>query len=180
MNKSSVVQTPAERKIATAEDVRAYAESQSWGAPEAVPLPHSGLVVLLRKPTRFYDALRRANWPEELRAKVDAADSSEELAGQLTPEEVEIILADRREKITRAFVKPQVSLKPDCNQFHWDFFPDEDKEFILKYLRGQVDASGVDLEAFRKGQPGVVGGGGAVSQPLPGTDATAVSGASHG
>jgi hypothetical protein len=163
--------------IATAADVKAYAESQSWSEPERVALPHSGLVVLLRKPTKFYEALRRANWPEELRAKVDAADSQEELAESLTREETNRILADRPKMLTEAFVQPKVSFEPGSLQFHWSFFPQADQEFILRYLRGQVSANGQDLQAFRDGQPRPVGDSSSAGEPLPGSGATSVSGA---
>jgi hypothetical protein len=166
----------SEKEIATPEQVRAYAESQSWSEPERVPLPHSGLVVLLRKPTKFYDALRRANWPEKLRAKVDAAETSEELEERLTPQDTERILADRPKLLTGAFVQPKVSFEPGSLQFHWSFFPDDDQAYILMYLRGEIDANGVDLAAFRKSQSSPTGNGSADGQQVPGKDAPGVLG----
>jgi hypothetical protein len=168
MKKSSLVQLST--AIATASDFRADAEQMSWSEPEPVRLPHSKRVVVLRKPTKFYESLRRLGWPEELRAKVDAADSSAELAKQLTAAETTVILADRPKMVAAAFVEPKISLAAGPDQFSLDLLHDDDQAFILKYLRGQVDAKGVDLEAFRKSQSGPAGNGGADGQPLPGSD----------
>jgi len=169
----------SENGITTAAEVRAYAESQAWAPAERVPLPHSGLAVLLRKPTAVYWPLQRAAWPAGLREKVWAADSKEDLAKLLTREETRILLAGQHEMLTEAFVEPKVSFEPG-QQFHWSLFPEDDQDFILRYLRGQVCADGTDLEAFRTQQPGTTGDGGVTGQPLPGPDPPAVFGVTHG
>jgi hypothetical protein len=167
----------SESQVATAADFRADAESLSWSAPEPVTLPHSKRVVMLRKPTRFHESLRRLNWSEELRAKVDNAESHEALAKDLTREEMAVILADRPKMLVEAFVQPQVSLAAGPERFHPEILHDDDRDFILKYLRGQIDAKGVDLEAFREGQSSPTGSGSADGGKVSSQNPAGVSGA---
>ena len=57
--------------IATAADFRKLAEEGAFEEPRRVVLPKSGYGVVLRRPTKFYWALRRTEWPRELREKLD-------------------------------------------------------------------------------------------------------------
>jgi hypothetical protein len=137
--------------IATAADFRQLAEAAAWTDPERVQLPKSGLGVILRRPTKFYWALRRSAWPRELREKLDLVAVGVRPA--LTVEETLLLVREDQQMLNEAFVDPKPSLDTGSMQFDPNWLPKEDAEFILKYLRGQVLANGQDLERFPGGEP---------------------------
>jgi hypothetical protein len=137
--------------IATAADFRQLAEAAAWTDPERVQLPKSGLGVILRRPTKFYWALRRSAWPRELREKLDLVAVG--VRPELTAEETLLLVREDQQMLNDAFVDPKPSLDPGSVQFDPNWLPKEDAEFILKYLRGQVLANGQDLERFPGGEP---------------------------
>jgi len=145
--------------IATAADFRKLAEASAFEAPAPVVLPKSGLRVLLRRPTKFYWALRRSAWPRELREKLDLVAVG--VRPELTAEERLLLVREDKQMLNEAFVDPKPSLNPGSMQFDPNWLPKEDAEFILKYLRGQVLANGQDLESFPRGEPGHPEGSGA-------------------
>ena len=145
--------------IATASDFRQLAEAAAWTDPERVQLPKSGLGVILRRPTKFYWALRRSAWSRELREKLDLVGVG--VRPELTAEETLLLVREDRQMLNEAFVDPKPSLNPGSMQFDPNWLPKEDAEFILKYLRGQVLANGQDLETFPRGEPGHPEGSGA-------------------
>jgi hypothetical protein len=138
--------------IATASEFRKLAEDGAFEEPRRVVLPKSGYVVLLRRPTNFYWALRRSVWPPELREKLDL------VALGVRPD---LLVREDQQMRNEAFVDPKPSLNPGSMQFDPNWLPKEDAEFILKYLRGQVLANGQDLETFPRGEPGHPEGSGA-------------------
>jgi hypothetical protein len=138
--------------IATATDFRQLAEAAAWTDPERVQLPKSGLGVILRRPTKFYWALRRSAWPRELREKLDLVAAG--VRPELTVEETLLLVREDQQMLNEAFVDPKPSLDPGSAQFDPNWLPKEDAEFILRYLRGQVLANGQDLETFPGGKPG--------------------------
>jgi hypothetical protein len=138
--------------IATAADFRQLAEGAAWTGPERVQLPKSGLVVMARRPTKFYWALRRSAWPRELREKLDLVGVG--VRPELTAEETLLLVREDRQMLNEALVDPKPSLEPGSTQFDPNWLPKEDAEFILKYLRGQVLANGQNLETFSGGEPG--------------------------
>jgi hypothetical protein len=139
-----------ENGIATAADFRQLAEYSAFEAPSRVVLPKSGLGVVLRRPTKFYWALRRTEWPRELREKLDLAGTG--VRPELTPEEMVRLVREDQQMLNEAFVDPKPCLHPGPTQFDPNWLPREDADFILKYLRGQVLASGQDLDAFRRNE----------------------------
>jgi hypothetical protein len=141
----------------TASDFRRLAETAAWGSEEQVTLPESGLAVIVRRPTKFYWALRRSSWPRPLREKIDAAGVG--VKPQFSVEELLLLAAEDEQMLQEAFVEPKAQPEPGPAQFDPNWLPREDAEFILGYLRGQVLASGQDLEAFRRGQSAAVEGG---------------------
>ncbi len=145
--------------IATAQEIRAYAESLQWSAPETVPLPKSGWNVVLRRPTKYYWMLRRTEWPADMIERFDAVGSghAKEI---LTPGDVRTWLQAHNEMSMAAFVQPRASLKPGSDEIDIRWLPDEDRKFIGSFLGGQVDAHGVPLEAFRAGEQGSAETGG--------------------
>jgi len=145
-------------RIATAADIRRLAEAAAWAEAERIKLPKSGLAVILRRPTKFYWALRRSAWPRELREKLDLVGVG--VKPELTAEETLLLLREDRQMLNEAFVDPKPSLDPGAAQFDPNWLPKEDAEFILKYLRGQVLANGQDLETFPGSQPGLAEGSG--------------------
>jgi hypothetical protein len=145
--------------IASAADFRQLAEAAAWTEAERVQLPKSGLGVILRRPTKFYWALRRSAWPRELREKLDLVAVG--VRPELTAEETLLLVREDQEMLNEAFVDPKPSLHPGVMQFDPNWLPKEDCEFILKYLRGQVLANGQNLETFPRGQPGIAEGSGA-------------------
>jgi hypothetical protein len=145
--------------VATAADFRKLAEDGAFEEPRRVVLPKSGYGVLLRRPTKFYWALRRSAWPRELREKLDLVAVG--VRPELTAEETLLLVREDQQMLNEAFVDPKPSLNPGCMQFDPNWLPKEDTEFILKYLRGQVLANGQDLETFPRGQPGHPEGSGA-------------------
>jgi hypothetical protein len=138
--------------IATAAEFRQLAEAASWTDPERVRLPKSGLGAILRRPTKFYWALRRSAWPRELREKLDLVGVG--VRPELTAEETLLLVREDRQMLDEAFVNPKPSLAPGTTQFDPNWLPKEDTEFILKYLRGQVLANGQDLDTFPGSEPG--------------------------
>lgn len=169
--------------LGTAADFRQLAESAAWTEPERVQLAKSGVAVLLRRPTKFFWALRRAGWPELLREKMEAIAGGEKV--ELTREEILLLVNEDRKMLEQAFVSPAVSLAPGPEQFDAAFLHEEDLEFVLKHLRGQVLAGGQDLETFPGGEQGVADGGGAIGtdlRPAASGNAEPVSGelADHG
>jgi hypothetical protein len=138
--------------IATAADFRKLAEDGAFEEPRRVVLPKSGFAVVLRRPTKFYWALRRSAWPRELREKLDLVGLG--VRPELTAEETLLLFREDRQMLNEAFVDPKPSLDPGFTQFDPNWLPKEDAEFILKYLRGQVLANGQDLETFPGGEPG--------------------------
>jgi hypothetical protein len=138
--------------IATAAEFRQLAEAAAWTDPERVRLPKSGLGVILRRPTKFYWALRRSAWPRELREKLDLVGVG--ARPDLTAEETLLLVREDRQMLNESFVDPKPSLEPGATQFDPTWLPKEDTEFILKYLRGQVLANGQDLETFPGSEPG--------------------------
>ena len=144
--------------IATAADFRKLAESAAWTDAERVQLPQCGLGVMLRRPTKFYWALRRTEWPRELREKLDLVGVG--VRPDLTAEETLLLVREDQQMLHEAFIDPKPSLQPGLAQFDPQWLPKEDAEFILKYLRGQVLANGQDLETFRTSEQGHPAGSG--------------------
>jgi hypothetical protein len=138
--------------IATAGQFRKFAEESAFEEPRRVVLPRSGYAVVLRRPTKFYWALRRSAWPRELREKLDLVGVG--VRPELTPEEMLLLVREDRQMLEEAFVEPKPCLDPGSTQFDPNWLPKEDAEFILKYLRGQVLANGQDLESFPGSEPG--------------------------
>ena len=138
--------------IASATDFRKLAEENAFEEPRRVVLPKSGFRVLLRRPTKFYWALRRSGWPRELREKLDLVGVG--VRPELTAEETLLLVREDRQMLNEAFVDPKPSLEPGSTQFDPNWLPKDDAEFIMKYLRGQVLANGQDLETFPGGEPG--------------------------
>jgi hypothetical protein len=144
--------------IATAAEFRKFAEESAFEAARRVVLPKSGYAVRLRRPTKFYWALRRSAWPHELREKLDLVGAGGR--PELTGEEMLLLVREDRQMLQEAFVEPKPCLDPGSTQFDPNWLPKEDAEFILKYLRGQVLANGQDLESFPGSQPGHAAGSG--------------------
>ena len=149
-----------ESEIAAAVDFRRLAEASAFEEAKRVVLPASGYAVMLRRPTKFYWALRRSGWPSELREKLDLAGVG--VRTELTAEETLLLVREDRQMLCEAFVDPKPSMEPGETQFDPNWLPKEDADFILKYLRGQVLANGQDLEAFHRGQPELIEGSGRV------------------
>jgi hypothetical protein len=138
--------------IATPADFRKFAEDSAFEEPRRLVLPKSSYGVILRRPTKFYWALRRSAWPRELREKLDLVGVG--VRPELTAEETLLLVREDRQMLNEAFVDPKPSLDPGSTQFDPNWLPKEDAEFILKYLRGQVLANGQNLETFSGGEPG--------------------------
>jgi hypothetical protein len=145
-------------EIATAADFRKLAQESAFEEARRVVLPESGYAVMLRRPTKFYWALRRSAWPAELREKLDLVGVG--VRSELTAEETLLLVREDRQMLAEAFVDPKPSLEPGASQFDPNWLPKEDADFTLKYLRGQVLASGQDLESFRRGKPEHIEGSG--------------------
>jgi hypothetical protein len=145
-------------EIATAADFRKLAEESAFEEARRVVLPVSRYAVMLRRPTKFYWALRRSGWPPELREKMDLVGAG--VRTDLTAEETLLLVREDRQMLCDAFVEPRASLEPGATQFDPNWLPKEDANFILRYLRGQVLAHGQDLESFRCGEPGLIAGSG--------------------
>jgi len=144
--------------IATAADFRKLAEESAFEEARRVVLPVSGYAVILRRPTKFYWALRRSGWPAELREKLDLVGVG--VRTDLTAAETLLLVQQDRQMLCEAFIDPKPSLEPGATQFDPNWLPKEDADFILRYLRGQVLANGQDLESFPRGESGLVKGSG--------------------
>jgi hypothetical protein len=143
---------PDVNNIASAADFRQLAEAAAWADAEQVQLPKSCLAVILRRPTKFYWALRRSAWPRELREKLDLVGVG--VKPELTAEEMLLLVREEWQMLNDAFVDPKPHLEPGSTQFDPNWLPKDDAEFIMKYLRGQVLANGQDLETFPGGESG--------------------------
>jgi hypothetical protein len=153
--------------IATPADFKKLAEAAAWTEPERVELPESKLTIVIRRPTRYYWALRRAEWPAELREKVDILTSKGEFnVTQLEIPEIEFMLRQHARMIEEAFVSPKCSLKPGPDQFDPDWMKPEDSQFLVRYIGGQVLPNGQDLEEFHRGKQGELAGGGSDGETL--------------
>ena len=145
--------------IATAADFRKLAEDGAFEEPRRVVLPKSGYGVVLRRPTKFYWALRRSAWPRELREKLDLVAAG--VRPELSAEETLLLVREDQQMLNEAFVDPKPSLDPGSMQFDPNWLPKEDAEFILRYLRGQILANGQDLDTFRRSESEPAEGSGA-------------------
>jgi len=145
--------------IVSAAEVRGLVEAQSWTEPERVVLPKSGFALMLRKPTRWYWMLRRAEWPVDMREQIDAAAGKGE-ADTLSKDVITLWLKEQDAMAIQAFVQPKASANPDFNSIDPRWLPDEDREFIRMYLGGQVDANGVGLGTFSGSESGNAADGG--------------------
>jgi hypothetical protein len=94
--------------------------------------------------------LRRATWPRELLDKCDAAATGQKI--ELTPEESLLLLRENGLMIQESFVKPQLSPHPGPTEISPEWIVPEDREFVQRYLRGQVTAENVDLDRFPRGE----------------------------
>jgi hypothetical protein len=145
--------------VATASDFRALAEAKAWTDPENLTLPVWKKTIKVRRPTRFYWALRRTTWPSELRFKLDMAAAGQK--PEYTKEEQYLLITEDRDMVREAFVDPKPSFEPGENQFDPYWLDPRDTDFIIRYLGGQVTSSGVDLEGFpgSEREPATDGGG---------------------
>ena len=138
-------------KFSTPGEIRALAVANSWTAAERVVLPKSGFALFLRKPTRWYWSLRRAEWPAEMRERLDAS-AENGSDDQLTKEDIRFWLQEEDQMAIQAFVEPKASANPDFNSIDPRWLPDEDRVFIRQYLGGQVSADGTHLATFSGGE----------------------------
>jgi hypothetical protein len=137
--------------IASAEDVRKLAEQEAYDPPVELTMPKSGLKFVVRRPRPIAYALVGIPLPETLAAKIFPADPDEQI--ELTREE-QIALFQRRAKVTaKCFVEPRASLNPGPGEFDPRWLSDEDKDFLTRFIGGEVSADGADLGTFRDGAP---------------------------
>jgi hypothetical protein len=152
-------------RFSTAAEIRALAEQNSWTAPERIVLPKSGFALFLRKPTRWYWSLRRAEWPADFRERLDLAAEIHSDEG-LTKEDMQFWFREQDRMAVQAFVEPKASANPDFNSIDPRWLPDEDRVFIRQYLGGQVSASGTRLETFSGSERSVVADGGGAGEAV--------------
>lgn len=164
-----------EDKLASASDVQNDAESFAWSEIRKVTLPKSRRKITVKMPTEVYFALRKLEWPEDLQVKCENAASVEELQPLLTAADLRVFGADRRRLLREAIVSPKVNRSgPKAERFDPAILHEMDKDFLHRFLRGQVEADATDLESFRAEQPQLTGDGGGAGDTLPGPDAGAV------
>ena len=125
----------------TAADFRQLAEAAAWTEPERVQLAKSGVGVMLRRPTKFY--LGAA--PRGLARAAAGEDGSDRRRREARTHRGRNRCFWSR-KIARCSKQPssrqQFRSRPGTEQFDAAFLHEEDLEFVLKHLRGQVLADG--------------------------------------
>ena len=95
--------------VATGADFRKLAEAGAFEEPARVVLPKSGFEVVLRRPTKFYWALRRSEWPRELREKLDLVGVG--VRPELTADETLLLVREDQQMLNEAFVDRLPSIR---------------------------------------------------------------------
>jgi hypothetical protein len=84
----------------------------------------------------------------------------------MTPEDIAIWLKEHDCMSLLAFVEPEASDGPCEGKLNLRLLADEDREFLRKYLGGQVLADGTPLDSFPGGESGNFESGGHPSAEL--------------
>lgn len=140
-----------EHKLASAADFRKLIkEEDCYEPPEQVTLPKCGLEVLLRKPKPLAYTLLGAPLPG-----IPRPEEQEYMAAmpgngraKMSPEEAVHVATWMARLWSKVFVHPKLSLKPGDEEIHPDWIPEEDQQFIWKWIRGEVETSGESLSTF--------------------------------
>ena len=135
----------AEHKLASAVDFRNRCEEEDCYEPaREVFLPKSEKWILLRKPKPLAYTLLGAPLPGIPEGDTEAA-SSAEGQPEMSPEETAQVARWLARLWSKVFVYPKLSLKPGVDEIHPDWIPEEDQQFIWRWIRGEVKDSGESL-----------------------------------
>jgi hypothetical protein len=131
-----------EHKLANAADFRNDVRQEDcYESPREISLPKSQKWVLLRKPKPLAYTLLGAPLPG---IPIDGAETPSKL-----PEEQLLEVASWLARLWgNVFVHPKLSLKPEVDEIHPDWVPEEDQQFIWRWIRGEVTDSGESLSTF--------------------------------
>ena len=135
-------------KLASAADFRSRIKDEDcYEQPEYVTLPKCGLGVLLRKPKPLAYTLLGAPLPGL--PKEDAeAESPADSQAKMSAEETAQVAGWLAKLWGNVFVHPKLSLSPGFDEIHPDWIPEEDQQFVWKFIRGEVKSSGESLSTF--------------------------------
>jgi len=145
--------------VASAKDFQVAAQTR--GNPERLVLPHSGLKVLLRRPSPMW-FLFHGLLPASLAAKVEG--------GQTRIESVEDlrVLADWMVPLlSEVFVEPRLTMAPGPGEISPDLLDLEDASFVIRWAVGEVASEAGDLAPFRDGRTSAAAGPGGRNVALP-------------
>ncbi len=138
----------SEHKLATAADFRNDVKEEDCYEPaREVFLPKSEKWVLLRRPKPLAYTLLGAPLPGIPEEDAEAASPTENQSPMTSEEKAQV--ADWLSKLWRkVFVHPKLSHKPGADEIHPDWIPEEDQQFIWRWIRGEVKDSGESLSTF--------------------------------
>lgn len=150
--------------VATAEDLRKAAEAEAYDPPERLALPKSGFIVLVRRPRPLAYLIGGAPLPQGLAAKLAASEDPEN--AYLTDEDRRALFERRARVHLSCFIQPKFSLDPADGEANLAWLPEEDRNFLARYLGGEIDADGADLGTFRADPASRPAGAGANGENL--------------
>jgi hypothetical protein len=135
-----------ENHVASASDFRKLAEAEAYEEPQRIVLPKSGFAMMVRRPRPLAYTLLGVALPQTLAAKIAQAEPDAQVC--LTRQEGLALIQREAELLQNCVVSPRLSLNPGLDEVHPNWLPGDDQRFIYRYLRGEVDASGADLDRF--------------------------------
>ena len=138
----------SEHKLASAEDFKNDVKEEDCYEPaREVFLPKSAKWVSLRKPKPLAYTLLAAPLPGIPEENAEAASPAEGQSG-MTSEETARVASWLAALWGKVFVHPKLSLRPGVDEIHPDWIPEEDQQFIWRWIRGEVNDSGESLSIF--------------------------------
>ena len=135
----------AEHKLSSAADFRnGVKEEDCYEPAREIFLPKSEKWVLLRKPKPLAYTLLGAPLPGIPAEDAEASEGQSEM----TSEETAQVAGWLAKLWGKVFAHPKLSLKPGVDEIHPDWIPEEDQQFIWRWIRGEVNDSGESLSTF--------------------------------
>ena len=135
-----------EHKLASAVDFRNRIKDEDCYEPaREVMLPKSEMWVLLRKPKPLAYTLLGAPLPGMPQADTESLSEDQ---SDMSAEETARVAGWLAALWGKVFAYPKLSLRPEPEEIHPDWIPEEDQKFIWRWIRGEVNDSGESLSTF--------------------------------
>ncbi len=141
-----------EHKLASAADFRNDVKEEDCYEPARdIFLPKCGKWVSLRKPKPLAYTLLGAPLPGMPQADTE---SPSENQSDMSAEETARVAGWLAALWGSVFACPKLSLRPGPEEIHPDWIPQEDQQFIWRWIRGEVNDSGESLSTFPRSVQG--------------------------